>query len=253
MKRLKPLLRGSLGIVLFFLLWDFLARSGIVDRFILPTITDVLAAFQENIRNGELLGHILISLQRTGTGFFLAIIVGTVLGTLMGWFVKLEQFLDALLQFFRNTSVLAMFPVFILAFGLGETSKIAIVFWGSIWPTLLNTISGVKGVDPNYIESARTMGISTFGLFRKVVLPAAMPDILTGIRLSAGVATIILVAAEMLGANKGLGFLIFYAQQKYDIPVMYMGILTISFLGVLINFLLVRLEHRIVGWKRQQN
>ncbi|HWR57071.1 MAG TPA: ABC transporter permease [Negativicutes bacterium] len=251
MQKLKSVLRGSLAIILFFLLWDSLSRFGVVDRFVLPTVTDVLAAFLENIKNGDLLEHILVSLQRTGTGFLFAISVGTVLGILMGWFGKLEQFLDSLLQLFRNTSVLAMFPVFILAFGLGETSKVAIVFWGSIWPTLLNTISGVKGVDPNLIKSARAMGISTFGLFRKVILPGAMPDILTGIRLSAGVATIILVAAEMLGANKGLGFLIFYAQQKYDIPTMYMGILTISFIGALINFLLVRLEDRVVAWKRQ--
>jgi NitT/TauT family transport system permease protein len=170
----------------------------------------------------------------------------------MGWFQKLEEYLDPLLQIFRNTSVLALFPVFILVFGLGELSKSAIVFWGCIWPSLLNTISGVKGVDPLLIKSARSMGISVLKLFQKVILPAALPEIMTGIRLSAGVAIIILVAAEMLGATRGLGYFIFYAQQKYAIPDMYAGIVTISILGVLINFLLVKLENRIAAWKRYQ-
>ena len=253
MKILKTALRSTAAIALFFLLWDSLARFGAVDRFILPTVTDVLRAFGQNILNGKLPGHIAVSLQRTGTGFLLAVAIGIPLGIFMGWFRKLEQFLDPILQLFRNTSVLAMFPVFILAFGLGEKSKIAIVFWGSIWPALLNTISGVKGLDPILVKSARSMGISTFGLFRKVVLPGALPEILTGIRLSAGVATIILVAAEMIGANKGLGFLIFYAQQKYDVPTMYVGILTISFIGILINYMLIRIERRAVAWKSYRN
>ncbi|MDR0620919.1 MAG: ABC transporter permease [Deltaproteobacteria bacterium] len=252
MKKFESVLRSSLVILLFFLLWDSLSRFGAVDRFILPTVTDVLHVFGQNISNGKLFGHIAVSLKRTGTGFILAVSIGVVLGVIMGWFKKTEQFLDPILQLFRNTSVLAMFPVFILAFGLGERSKVAIVFWGSIWPALLNTINGVKSIDPLLIKSARSMGISTLGLFRKVVLPAALPEILTGIRLSAGTATIILVAAEMIGANKGLGFLIFYAQQKYDIPTMYMGILTISIIGILINYGLIKLEHRTVAWRPER-
>lgn len=245
--------RKSIVIILFFIIWELLARFGIVSQFILPTVISVLEMFKTDILNGKLFMHTSISLQRTGTGFLAANIIGIILGMLMGWFTKLEKYLDPLLQLFRNTSVLAMFPVFILLFGLGEASKVAIVFWGSLWPVLLNTIGGVKGVDPIFIKSAKSMGISTYLLFKKVILPAALPEILTGIRLSAGVAIIILVAAEMLGASKGLGFLIFNSQTKYDVQRMFMGIITISTLGMLVNCLLVKLELRLVSWKASNN
>jgi NitT/TauT family transport system permease protein len=250
MKKLKATFKSYLAVFLLILLWETVVRLGLVSRFLLPSVTDVLRAFWENIMNGSLPGHILISLQRTGTGFLLAVVIGVSLGVLMGWFAQVEEYLDKLLQIFRNTSVLALFPIFILVFGLGEESKVAIVLWGSIWPALLNSISGVKGIDNALIKSAKSMGISTFRLFQKVVLPAALPEILTGIRLSASTATIILVAAEMIGANKGLGFFVFYAQQKYDIPGMYMGIITISIIGVIVNGLLVKLENKVVAWKR---
>ncbi|MDR1159190.1 MAG: ABC transporter permease [Syntrophomonadaceae bacterium] len=250
--KIKQIFTKSAAIILFFAVWELIARLGMVEAFILPPVTAVLKAYGVLISSGELFVHIAVSLQRTATGFFIALIIAIPLGIFMGWFSKLEQFLDPILQMFRNTSVLAMFPVFILVFGLGETSKAAIVFWGSVWPALLSTISGVKNVDPLLIKSANSMGISVIGLFKKVILPAALPEIMTGVRLSAGVATIILVAAEMLGASKGIGFLIFYSEQKYEIPTMYAGIISISVLGVLINFLLVKLESRITYWKERQ-
>ncbi|MDR2136723.1 MAG: ABC transporter permease [Synergistaceae bacterium] len=250
--KLRFIYRRTVAIVFLFVVWDAAARFGVVDTFILPKIDAVAGAFWEMLRDGELFWNIAVSLRRTGSGFAAAIAFGIPLGLLLGWFPKAEEYLDPLLQMFRNTSVMAMFPVFILVFGLGELSKSAVVFWGSLWPSLLNTIGGVKGVDPILIKSARSMGMSTSELFGKVILPAALPEIMTGIRLSAGVAVILLVAAEMLGATGGLGFQIFNSQQKYDIPAMYAGILTISFLGILINFLLVRLERRVAYWKRQR-
>jgi NitT/TauT family transport system permease protein len=252
-ERLKSIYTKTIAVILFFIIWDSLARFGVVDTFILPTVTSVVQAFWDMLKTGELFSHILLSLRRTGSGFIAAVCVAIPLGILMGWFSKVEQYLDTLLQIFRNTSVMAMFPVFILAFGLGELSKSAVVFWGCIWPSLINTISGVKGIDSLLIKSARSMGISLVGLFQKVILPAALPEIMTGVRLSAGVSIILLVAAEMLGASRGLGFLIFYAQQKYAIPQMYAGIVTISMLGVTVNFLLAKLENHVSAWKRYQS
>lgn len=250
--KLRNLFSKSIVIIVFLALWELFPRLGWVDSFILPPFSAVFVSWLGMVLSGEIFAHLAISLQRMGSGFLLAVAVGVPLGILMGWFSRLEQYLDPLLQVFRNTSVLAMFPVFILLFGLGETSKVTIIFWGSIWSALLSTIGGVKNIDPLLIKAARSMGISVIGLFRKVILPAALPAILTGIRLSAGTATIILVAAEMLGATKGLGFLIFYSEQKYEIPAMYAGIITISLLGVLINALLVFFEKRITGWKEKE-
>jgi len=237
------------AILVFLLIWEALPRLGIVDQFLLTPFSLVLQALVKLIISGEMTKHLLSSTLRSLGGFGIAMVVGIPVGILMGWFKRFESFVDPLLQVFRNTSILALFPVFILVFGLGEVSKIAIIFWGTLWPTLLNTIAGVKNVDPLLVKSARSMGISQMGLLFHVVLPAAGPSILTGIRLSAANAVLVLVAAEMLGANSGLGFLIFYAEQSYVVPDMYAGILTLSLIGCGVNYLLVALERRVTRWK----
>jgi NitT/TauT family transport system permease protein len=211
----------------------------------------VLLALAKLAMSGELFIHLGTSLGRSSVGCLLALTVGIPVGILLGWFARFEELADPVFQVCRNTSVLAMFPIFILVFGLGEASKIAIIFWGSIWPTFLNTISGVKGIDPQLIRAARSMGVARLWLFWKVVLPAILPSLLTGVRLSAGIAIIILVAAEMVGAQSGLGFLIFYSEQKYEIPNMYAGIVTISLLGVLVNYMLIRCEQHFTRWKER--
>jgi len=244
-------LQKSIATALFLLMWELLPRFHAVDPFYLPPFSKVLEALWALTVSGEVFKHVGISLQRAFTGFIIAIIFSIPLGIIMGWFQKFESIVDPLLQIFRNTSALALFPVFILIFGLGEISKTAIILWGAIWPTLLNTIGGVKSVEPLLIKSARSMGISQFNLFRKVILPAATPSILTGLRLSATHSVLVLVAAEMLGANAGLGFLIFYSEQKYAIPEMYVGIISISLLGFAVNYLLVALEKRFTRWKEQ--
>lgn len=242
----------SAAIIAFLILWEIAPRIGMVDRMYLPPFSEVLSALGKLILSGDLFIHIGSSLRRSMGGLFLAVSIGIPLGIFIGWFKSVEKLLDPLLQVFRNTSTLALFPVFILLFGLGELSKVAIIFWGTLWATLLNTINGVKSVDHLLIKAARSMSASNFFIFRKIVLPAATPSIITGFRLSASTSILILVAAEMLGSNSGLGFLIFYSEQKYDIAEMYSGILTISILGLLINYLIVAFEKRLLIWKKAE-
>jgi len=249
--RLGSFAQKTAAIAAFLLVWELLPRLGLIDPFLLPAFSTVLKALWRLSLSGEIVGHLLSSFRRSAAGFSIAIGVGIPLGVLMGWFKRFEKVVDPLLQVFRNTSILALFPVFILIFGLGELSKVAIIFWGTVWPTLLNTIAGVKNTDPLLIKSARSMGVTQLTLFRRVIVPAALPSILTGIRLSAANAVLILVAAEMLGANSGLGFMIFYSEQAYAIPEMYAGIVSISFLGCMVNWFLVVLERRVTGWKEQ--
>lgn len=251
MERVGHGLRKTIAIAVFLLLWELLPRLHAIDPFFLPPFSEVIEALWVLTASGEMLKHVEVSLQRSFTGFIMAVSISIPLGIIMGWFQKFEGIVDPLLQVFRNTSALALFPVFILILGLGEVSKTAIILWGAMWPTLLSTIGGVKNVEPLLIKSAKSMGISQFNLFRKVILPAAAPSILTGLRLSATSSILILVAAEMLGANAGLGFLIFYAEQKYAIPEMYVGIVSISLLGFTVNYLLVALEKRFTRWKEQ--
>ena len=152
---------------------------------------------------------------------------------------------------FRNTAALALLPVFVLILGLGETSKIAIIFYACSWPILLNTVSGVRTVDPLLIKSARSLGLGPLRLFQKVVLPAAVPTIFTGIRLAGAYSILILIAAEMVGAKAGLGYLINYAQYNFAVPDMYAGIITISAIGLVVNQLLVLTERRFSTWRTQ--
>jgi len=252
LQALKDLSMKSAAIILFILLWETAPRIGMVDRMYLPPFSEVITALVKLIISGDLFIHIGSSLKRSMGGLFLAVAIGIPLGIFIGWFKSIEKFLDPLLQVFRNTSTLALFPVFILLFGLGELSKVAIIFWGTLWATLLNTINGVKNIDPLLIKAAQSMSASNFFIFRKIMLPAATPSIITGFRLSASTSILILVAAEMLGSNSGLGFLIFYSEQKYDIAEMYSGILTISVLGLLINYLIVAFERRLLVWKKAE-
>lgn len=151
--------------------------------------------------------------------------------------------------FITHGAALALLPVFVLILGLGETSKISIILYACAWPILLNTVAGVKSVDPLLIKSARSMGLRPVRLFQKVILPAAVPTIFTGIRLAGAYSILVLVAAEMVGAKAGLGYLITYAQFNFRVPDMYAGILTISVLGLLFNQLLVRLARRFSTWR----
>ncbi|HEY9207387.1 MAG TPA: ABC transporter permease [Candidatus Methanoperedens sp.] len=201
--------------------------------------------------SGELWLHTSISLQRALTGFGLAAITMVPIGFLMGWYKGFEDIADGLVQALRQTSSLSLFPVFILFLGIGEVSKIAVIFWGAQWPILLNTISGVKSVDPLLIKSARSMGSSEISLFRKVVLPSSMPSIITGMRLSATHSIIVLVAAEMIGAKSGLGYSVINWEYNFMIPEMYAAIVTLALLGLITNYSLVWLEKTTTKWKEE--
>ncbi|MGV9774398.1 ABC transporter permease [Streptosporangium sp. NPDC003464] len=230
-------------------LWEVLPRLEVVDPTFLTPLSQVLAAWWELLLSGELLDHAQASLVRSLAGFALAIVAAIPLGLLIGWYRPLADLLNPVLELFRNTAALALLPVFVLILGLGETSKISIILYACAWPILLNTIAGVKSVDPLLIKSARSMGLRPVRLFQKVILPAAVPMIFTGVRLAGAYSILVLVAAEMVGAKAGLGYLINYAQFNFRVPDMYAGILTISVLGLLFNQLLVRLERRFSTWR----
>ncbi|WP_437949317.1 ABC transporter permease [Sorangium sp. So ce296] len=230
-------------------LWEAAPRVGLVEAAFLPPLSEVLATGWQLLQNGQLLSHIKASLSRSLTGFSLAILVGVPLGLAIGWYKAVADAINPLLEVLRNTAALALLPVFLLLLGIGEASKIALVIYSCTWPILLNTISGVRGVDPLLVKSARTMGLSPIQLFRKVILPAAIPTIFVGIRLAGAYSLLVLVAAEMIGAKAGLGYLIIYAQYNFQIPSMYVGILTITTLGLTFNHLLMRVERRFTSWK----
>lgn len=239
----------SLGLLIFLIIWEILPRTGLVSTIYLSPPSQVLKAFVALAGRGELLEHFTISLQRVLIGLFLSTLVGGAFGLFIGYFKKLERYLDMLFQFFRQMSAFALFPVFILFFGLGEVSKAIIIFWASLWPILLNTATGVKNVDPVLIRSAKSMGASQSFIFRKIILPASAPEIFTGIRLGGSYCVMAVVAAEMIGAASGLGYLVLYSQETFNIPEMYAGIVGLAVLGLGLNYVLLSIEHFFLAWK----
>lgn len=248
---LRAGVRRSAAVVLFLLLWEFGTQYLLepTRKVFLPPLHVVLGALWDLARTGQLQEHLQASLTRSVVGFGLAVVAGVVLGIAIAWYDGLREVLTPLLELFRNTAALALLPVFTLLLGIGELSKVSIVAFAAFFPVLLNTVAGVRTVDPLLVRAARTLGLSNLQLFVKVVLPSAVPTIFTGIRMAGTASILVLIAAEMVGAKAGLGYLIVNAQSSFQIPQMYAGILTVSVFGLVVNTALVRLERHFSAWR----
>lgn len=237
------------GVLLgFLILWQVASTRGWVNPAVFPPLDAIAAALWKGIAGGALLDDIAISSQRSGIAFVAAVALGIPLGLFMGQIAAVERALDPILQLFRQTSALALYPVFILLLGLGETSKVFVIFWATLFPILLATIGGVKEVDRKLVEMAETYGATRLTVFRRVVLPASVPAIFVGLRLSATTALLLLIAAEMIGANKGVGFQVMNAQYNFQIPLMFAAIFLLAVLGLAANAVLVALQRHLCRW-----
>lgn len=235
-------------LVAFGLLWEYGGRLGFLNSAVIPPLSDVIWALRDGLASGPLKEDLGISLTRAGIAFGAAAVVGIPLGLVMGQLPTVEKLIDPLLQLFRQTSALALYPVFILLLGLGETSKIFVIFWASLFPILLATIGGVQEVDGKLIEMARVYGARRLTIFRRVVLPGAVPQVFVGLRLSATTALLMLIAAEMIGANHGVGFQVMNAQYNFQIPLMFASIVLLALLGLAANYAILGLQRRLCRW-----
>jgi NitT/TauT family transport system permease protein len=238
------------SILLFFVLWELAPRAGgLLETFIAPPSV-VLGTLGELLVSGELSGHVAVSLGRAVAGFSVAALLAIPLGFLLGGsFRTFERIVNPVLGLLGQLNPFSLFPLFIMLFGIGELSKEAMIFWVCVWPILFNTITGVKGIDPLLVKSARSMGTRGATLFFRVVLPAASPGIFTGLKMGAGTAFFMLIAAEMIGASRGLGWLVWNAQINFQIPRLFAATVVISVLGLTLNALLERIERRLLGWR----
>lgn len=240
-----------LSIILFLAVWEItpVLGKGLLQVFIAPP-SQVVTTYLDMIRHGELFSHVGISLSRALLGFGAAALVTIPLGFLLGGGSPLlMRLLNPTITFLSDVSVFALLPVFILLFGIGELSKVAVIFWVCQWPILFNTVTGVQGLDPLLIRAARGMGCGSLTLFFRVVVPAALPGIFTGLRLSSRVSFIVLIAAEMIGASRGLGWLVWNSQVTFQIPRLFAAVVVIALIGVTFWYLLEFLERRIVHWR----
>jgi NitT/TauT family transport system permease protein len=249
-RRRHPVARvlGLLGLVLA---WEGVTRTGWVPPLVLPSPLGVLAAGAEMLTTGELAVHIATSLRRIVLGFGLGALGGVSVGLAVGVFSLAEAIGNPLIAATFPIPKIALLPLLILWLGIGEASKVAVIMLGVFFPMAINTYTGVRHADPLLIRAAVSFGAGRWSVIRKVMLPSALPMIFAGLKLGAGTSLLLLVAAEMIAANSGIGFLILNAQNLMETTKLMVGIVLLSLLGLASHWLLVRLERAALPWRAE--
>lgn len=238
------------GVVLLIVLWEILPRIGVFNPQFIPSFSTVIAQIYVLWLKNNLITNIMVTLWRVLVGLMIAAVIAVPIGLVLGgWFNRAADLLDPLLRIFGQVNPFSLLPAFILFFGMGEITKLVIIAWTSIWPILYNTISGAKSTDKLLIKTAASMKISNWQLFKKVLVPSAAPSIFAGLRVGTEMSFFIVIAAEMISSNAGLGWLFHNAAMNNQIPRMYSAGLFIIILGVLLNRFLVYFQNKIFFWK----
>jgi NitT/TauT family transport system permease protein len=247
-RRRHPVAR-VVGLVALGLAWEAVTRTGWVPPLFLPSPLGVLSAGVEMLRTGELAGHIATSLRRIVLGFGLGALGGVTVGLAVGVFSLAEAIGNPLIAATFPIPKIALLPLLILWLGIGEASKVAVIMLGVFFPMAINTYTGVRHADPLLVRAAVSFGAGRWSVIRKVMLPSALPMIFAGLKLGAGTSLLLLVAAEMIAASSGIGFLILNAQNLMETTRLMVGIVVLSLLGLASHWLLVRLERVALPWK----
>jgi len=241
---------GYLLILFLILLWEALPRSGIVYARYFPAFSTVMGALLEGIRSTEILRDTAISIYRAFCGYVLAIIIGVTLGTLTGAIRWVSDLLEITIELLRPMPSVALVPIAILLFGTSNSYNVSVITFGCTWPILVNTFEGARSVDTQWIDSAKVCGATRYDLLRKVIVPAALPYIVSGLRVSLATSIIIVTVTEMLASFKGLGFFIMDTYNGYRVPQMYSGIITVGLVGYGLNRLFMAVEGKFMAWHK---
>ncbi len=243
------LLRRAAAPLLVVIAWAVCTSAGWVDPSILPSPTGLVQGFQQLWTSENLPGQIGVSLSRALVGGAAGIALGLLLGTAAGLSRLGEEFLDALLQMLRTVPFLALVPLFIVWFGIGETPKLLLIALATMFPMYLNTYAGVRNVDRKVIEAMRSFGLKGPKLIRQVVLPLALPQIFTGLRFALGVSVLVLIAAEQINTSAGLGYLLNSAQLYQQVDVILICIGIYAALGLCADLIVRTLEKVFMPWR----
>jgi NitT/TauT family transport system permease protein len=245
----SDLLKGVASPVLLLVIWEIAVRSGVADSRFFPAPTAVFGELVELARSGELLTDLGWTTQRVAIGFLFGAIPGILLGLALGLSPVLNAFLRPIIAAIYPVPKVALFPLVMMMFGLGETSKWVIVALAVFFQVFFSTLAGVLNIEAIYLDVAKNFGANRWQAYRTIALPAALPYVLTGCQLGLGMALIVVVVAEQFGTKTGLGFLIWRSWQVFEVRDMFVGLMMAALLGTLLQFLMNRLEHRLVRWK----
>lgn len=242
-------LQRSATTIVILLLWEFASLAGFIPPRILAAPTAVAGTFWSMLASGELESNLLVSLGRVVIGLSIAIAVGTTLAVTAGLSRIGELAIDAPMQMLRTMPFLALVPLFILWFGIGETPKIALVALGATFPIYLTLFSGIRAVDKKLVEAGNCFGLSHAALIKHVILPASLPSFLVGLRYSLGIAWLSLVVAEQVNATAGIGYLIMNARDYMRTDVIVVCLLVYSLLGLGTDLIVRTLERHALAWR----
>lgn len=249
------MLLSVIGVFAFLLIWEIASDSGMVNSRYLAAPSRILQVFLQKLTDpnpdGAVLGvNILASLQVSLTGFFLAVFIGIPLGLLMGWYGGFESFVRPIFELIRPIPPVSWIPLTIVWLGIGLPAKSFIVFFSAFVPCVINSYTGIKQTSPVLINFAKTCGASNFTIFWKIGIPSSMTMVFAGVRVALGNAWATLVAAEMLAASSGLGYMILMGRQFARPDLILLGIVVIGIIGVIFTAILGCVENKVLGWKK---
>jgi sulfonate transport system permease protein len=235
--------------VVILLIWQLAASAGLMSAQTLASPWQILQTGWSLFQDGTLMRNLLVSLLRAVSGLAIAIVAGTILALVAGLSRVGENVVDAPMQMARTMPVLAMVPLFILWFGIGETPKVALVALGALFPIYLNLFKGIRSVDPKLLEMARTFGLSRWQTIRQLILPGALPDFLLGLRFAVGISWLMLVVAEQINANSGIGHMMMDAQDFLRTDIILVGLFIYAALGLISDQIVRMIETRALVWR----
>lgn len=243
--------RAFFSFALLLALWQVVAWLGLVNPKFLPAPGEVAATFVELLRAGTWQRELLRSCWREVQGVVLGIVAGLLLGIAMGLSRMVEKLFGPLYHAMRQVPLLGWIPLIILWCGIAETSKVVFIAIGAFYPMVLNTFEGIRGVPHDYIEVARVFEYSRFAMLRRFILPAALPNIMTGVRMSLGISWMLVVGAEIFTrTDGGIGDMMWNGREQFRMDIVFVGIVTVGLVGSLINEMVRIAESRLVIWRK---
>jgi ABC-type nitrate/sulfonate/bicarbonate transport system permease component len=246
-RRRRELAVAAVGV--FLAVWQILYAAELLDPRFFSSPARVLATGVEAFRGGGILPDLAVTGQEFLGGFLLSVFVGIVVGVVIGWYPLASATLEPFVNALNATPRIVLLPLITLFFGIGVGSKFVIVFLGSVFPILINTAAGISTVDADLIRVARSLGAADLQIFRTVAMPAAVPYIVSGLRLAMGQALVVVVAAEMLISSAGIGYFVVQASSQFRVDDLFFGIVLVSLFGIAVNTLLRRAERSFDAWR----
>jgi ABC-type nitrate/sulfonate/bicarbonate transport system permease component len=249
LRRWEPLLWGSGAVLVFLAVWQLVANEQLVPPLFLPSPTDIAQAMVQMFQDPTIWIDLQTSGQEFLLGYGLAIVVGLPLGLVAGRYQRLAWSLDPFISFFYSMPRIALVPLLIIWFGIGIYSKVAVVFLGAFFPIAINTMAGIRSLDPALLRAARSFGASELQVFRTIALPGSVPFTLTGLRLGVGHALVGVVVGELVAAQHGIAQRMSVAGTTFQVPTMFAALIVISGTGVVVTMILQRFEKRFDAWR----